>query len=368
MKNLFAPTSKNNYRAYLMKTPVLLVFVLIISFFNFLVKVDTQAQGLDNAITVESLLKGHNIERNKIGAGDLRIDSKLSSSAQAKAELMFESNCWSHYCPEGRSPWTFFDEAQYDYVVAGENLAEGYYDIEDVMSAWMNSQTHRDNILNKDYEEVGFGIISGTYQGVQGNLLIVAHFGSEIDDLIDNNNAEVNIVAPANETIFDNENIKVEGTINGSNQVNIFLNGVENGAASINNGLFTYNLKLIKKGDNYIYAQAPMTFGMTKDSNVIKVIYNQVQPVVHGAASATTPISEDFSNVSTSPEIKNMVNLGFVVALALLFLIDFIVLSRSKMLGSERSFSHYHFGIFFILAIIVLVGGFGGGLKDAISI
>lgn len=367
MKNLFAPTQKNNYRAYLMKTPILLAFILIISLFNFVVKVDTKAQGIANAVTIENLLNGHNLERANVGASGLRIDSKLVASAQEKAIKMLESNCWSHYCPDGQSPWTFFDNAGYDYVLAGENLAEGYYDIQDLMSAWMNSQTHRENILNKNYEEVGFGIVTGTYQGSQNNLLVVAHFGSELDDLINNDNAEINIVSPLNNTIANSEDLKVEGTVNGSDEVKIMLNGELSGEASIDRGLFTYNLKLAKAGDNYIYAQAPMTFGMTKDSGTIKVIYNKEDAVVQGA-SATTPIVGTFGDVSTSPEIKNMINLGFIVALALLFLIDFLVLSRSKILQGDRSFSHYHFGLFFILAIIVLAGGFGGNLKDAIRI
>lgn len=378
MNSIFAPTPKNNYKAYLMKTPVLLVFILIISLFNFFVKVDTQAQTLTGAINIQSLLDAHNVERLKVGKNPLSLDSKLASSAQAKAVKMIESNCWSHYCPDGQSPWSFFEAAQYEYILAGENLAEGYYYIDDLINAWMNSETHRDNILNGDYEEVGFGIVSAAYQGIQNNILVVVHFGSEMDNIV-NNDTELTITSPLNESIFNKSEVRIEGVASGVNSVNILLNGSENGKADINQGLFTYNLKLEKEGDNYIYAQAPMTLGISKDSNVIKVIFDKPEPIVaeegsvenndaNPSASAAIPIAGNLNNITASPEFKNYINLGFIAALALLFLIDFIVLSRTKMIKRERSFSHYHFGLFFILAIIILAGGFGGDLIDAINI
>ena len=44
------------------------------------------------------------------------------------------------------------------------------------MTAWMNSPTHRDNVLRKDFTEVGFAVVDGTLGGEQ-TTLVVQMFG-----------------------------------------------------------------------------------------------------------------------------------------------------------------------------------------------
>jgi len=366
MIHYFLPTAKNNYKAYLLKVPALLAIALVIASFNFFVKIDTHAQNTSTVINAQNLLIAHNVERKKVNLGDLTLSSKLSQSAQNKAQKLLESNCWSHYCPDGESPWDFFKEAGYDYVVAGENLAEGFYNIPDLMVAWMNSESHRDNILNSQYKDVGFGIVTGNYQGIENNVVVVVHFGTESQEVIQDVSRQLVINTPQNGDILKQSSTKVEGSVVGLDEVNIFLNGVVSGKADIASGLFAYNLSNLKEGDNYIYAESPLAYGLSKDSNVIKVSY-QPEPVQNLLVADQT-ISVTSSGISTTPNLKNIINIAFVALLAFLFLLDFIVLSRTQILSQERSFSHYHFGIFLILVIIILAGGFSGSLASAISI
>jgi uncharacterized protein YkwD len=106
-------------------------------------------------IDFDSLIRLHNETRLKNNLNQLQINVQLIDSAQRKADGMLADNCWSHYCPDGKSPWDFFNEAGYEYVIAGENLAQGFFDNNSVFNAWMNSPTHRENILNSEFNEIG---------------------------------------------------------------------------------------------------------------------------------------------------------------------------------------------------------------------
>lgn len=172
----FLPTPKNNYRARLLSNTALCVYVILlvvgnIAFGNVSVVRSTAA------LNEIDLIKLHNEQRAKQGLSGLSFNSQLAESARQKGVAMLESDCWSHYCPDGKSPWDFFRNVDYVYSFAGENLAEGFNNNEAVMRAWMNSKTHRENILKSEFTEVGIALVSGLYQGRQNNTVIVVHFG-----------------------------------------------------------------------------------------------------------------------------------------------------------------------------------------------
>src|SRR5690606_39542643 len=81
------------------------------------------------------------------------------------------TNCELHSFPTRRSsdlgtkPWHWLIEAEYGYTKAGENLAKNFYTAEAVTAAWMDSPDHRKNILEPDYTEVGFAVVSGELKG-----------------------------------------------------------------------------------------------------------------------------------------------------------------------------------------------------------
>jgi uncharacterized protein YkwD len=63
----------------------------------------------------------------------------------------------SHTGRNGSSPFDRLESEGYRFSVAGENIAQGQPNAEQAMSSWMNSPGHKANILNDDYEDVGFG-------------------------------------------------------------------------------------------------------------------------------------------------------------------------------------------------------------------
>lgn len=120
-----------------------------------------------------------NQERANHGLSPLQINNSLAQSATMKAQDMSANQYFAHNSPSGKSPWYFFGSVGYAYLSAGENLAVDYSDTNAVMRAWMNSTTHRANILNPNYTEIGVGIVSGTYNGHQ-TYYIVQHFGKPV--------------------------------------------------------------------------------------------------------------------------------------------------------------------------------------------
>lgn len=124
------------------------------------------------------LLTGTNNARAASGLAPLTLDSQLNNSAQAKAQDMANKNYWAHVSPDGTQPWYFFDQAGYAYVRAGENLAYGFMTSQGAVDGWMNSPSHRDNILG-NYYDVGFGIVNTpNYQSSGEQTIVVAHYGA----------------------------------------------------------------------------------------------------------------------------------------------------------------------------------------------
>ncbi len=118
-----------------------------------------------------------NKERDTESLGTLKRNDVLDAAAKLKAEDMAQYEYFAHYSPTGVSPWHWFDAVSYDYVNAGENLAVHFTDSSDVVDAWMDSPTHRANIMNGNYTEIGVGTAKGEYKGFP-TVFVVQLFGT----------------------------------------------------------------------------------------------------------------------------------------------------------------------------------------------
>lgn len=110
------------------------------------------------------------------GVGALNANGALSQAAYAKAQDMFANNYWAHTSPSGVTGWYFIQQAGYSYSNAGENLAQGYGSASAVVSAWLASPSHRENLLNGNFTDTGIAVVSGTLGG-QPTILVVAMYG-----------------------------------------------------------------------------------------------------------------------------------------------------------------------------------------------
>ena len=182
-RHLFVPHHSNNCKAQILHPSALAVLVGFFLFYqfvlNFYLLVSPSVLGFASNITPERVVELTNQKRAEQGLSPLTINSQLNEAAQRKAGDMFAFNYWSHVSPSGRSPWSFFQEVGYKYLYAGENLARDFMDSQAVVEAWMNSASHRDNVLNGNYKEIGLAVVNGTLNGVE-TTLVVQMFGTPL--------------------------------------------------------------------------------------------------------------------------------------------------------------------------------------------
>ena len=181
LRYLFLPHASNNHRSKVLHIDALLAYVLIFTVINFgmrlLHRSYPEVLGYATNIHLEELLVATNAQRTAAGLPPLTLNSQLSAAAARKAADMFSRNYWAHNGPDGRTPWDFIVSAGYKYALAGENLAKNFSDSRGVVEAWMNSQTHRDNILKPSYRDIGFAIVNGVSSGEE-TTLVVQMFGA----------------------------------------------------------------------------------------------------------------------------------------------------------------------------------------------
>lgn len=107
-----------------------------------------------------------NKERISAGLKEVVFDDALRDVGRKHCKDMFEKGYFSHYTPDGFSPFDRMDETGILYNAAGENLAlSPNTDI--AMQGLMNSPGHKANILSVDFGRVGVGVIDG---GIYGQM------------------------------------------------------------------------------------------------------------------------------------------------------------------------------------------------------
>lgn len=112
-----------------------------------------------------------NQDRAKYGLAALKYNSQLTSLARSYAQDMIRRGYFSHYNPEGQSPFDRMSQAGISYKSAGENLAINS-SVPSAETAFMNSPGHRANILNSGYTEVGIGVVRTS----SGQVYVVQEF------------------------------------------------------------------------------------------------------------------------------------------------------------------------------------------------
>jgi uncharacterized protein YkwD len=140
------------------------------------------AQSSSTSVSVDVELRSSivaltNTDRSTSSLSPLTENAALTAAAQKKADDMLARGYFAHVSPQGGTPWQWFHASGYSYIYAGENLAMNFYTASDVEAAWMNSPTHRANIVDAHYKEMGIGIARGTYMG-NPVIFIVEFFGT----------------------------------------------------------------------------------------------------------------------------------------------------------------------------------------------
>lgn len=182
LQHLFLPHHTNNLKAKILHTSSLTLLALSLILFQVLLnaipKTFPSVLGYAANISPSEIVRLTNEQRGIKGLSPLSQNKILDQAALAKGQDMLSQGYWSHFAPDGTSPWSFFSKFGYSYRFAGENLARDFTNADTAVSAWMNSPTHKDNILSSRYKEIGIGIVEGKLNGVE-TTIVVQFFGAK---------------------------------------------------------------------------------------------------------------------------------------------------------------------------------------------
>ena len=179
--NWFLPHKDTHKKAHLISWEALLIYVLLFILLQVGFSIVSYSKpgvlGINSNIDQKKLIELTNIERQRKGLTPVLENDALDKAAKLKAANMFEENYWAHFAPSGKTPWDFILGSGYKFTFAGENLARNFYSSDELVIAWMNSPTHRDNLLNSNYKDIGIAVVDGVLNG-QKTTLVVQEFGN----------------------------------------------------------------------------------------------------------------------------------------------------------------------------------------------
>lgn len=101
--------------------------------------------------------------RGKFGpAAALTWSALLTQSAEGLSQDMVAKNFFSHTGSNGSTLGSRVDATGYAWSGLGENIAAGYPTIDAVMTGWITSDGHCENLMNPGFNQVGLVCVSGT--------------------------------------------------------------------------------------------------------------------------------------------------------------------------------------------------------------
>ena len=207
----FLPHKDTHQKAKLISWEAILIYILFFIALKVSFSVISYTKpgilGVSSNIDQKKIIELTNQERVKSGLNPVSENSTLDQAAYAKARNMFEENYWAHFAPSGKTPWDFILGSGYKFSYAGENLAKNFSTSDEVITAWMNSTSHRENLLSSKYKEIGIAVVDGVLDGQQ-TTLVVQMFGTT-SSLIAKAVAEIPKEEPTPQVTVSGENINV---------------------------------------------------------------------------------------------------------------------------------------------------------------
>lgn len=175
-KDYFIPNDQNDHKPKILRSKSLLIIAIVliliksaVTGYLFFIYPNTAKM---TEVMISQVLELTNSSRLENGIPALKLSSALSASAKAKAEDMVLNNYFAHYSPDGKKPWDWISRAEYPYLFVGENLAMNFSSAASAHIALMQSPSHKENILNSRFSDVGLAVISGEIDGKKTNLLV----------------------------------------------------------------------------------------------------------------------------------------------------------------------------------------------------
>lgn len=183
-KHVFIPHEHNDYKPHFFReasvATIIIGSIFMLGFSagsSFLIHKTVLGANLTANILVDLT----NESRIAFNEAPLARNSVLDQAATLKAKDMSTFGYFAHDSPTGITPWHWFREVGYTFLYAGENLAINFIDAQEVRDAWLASPTHRANLLDIKFKEIGMATVSGVYQNGPA-IYVVQLFGTPAEE------------------------------------------------------------------------------------------------------------------------------------------------------------------------------------------
>ncbi|MEA1980300.1 MAG: CAP domain-containing protein [candidate division Zixibacteria bacterium] len=157
-------------------------------------------------VSVKNIFENINVERQKENIPSLVINETLMHIAEIRVNDMINNDYFSHQDPNGLMPWDIAIQENYNYQIIGENLALDWIQTESAINAWMESDTHKENILNTKFNETGIAIISNNSHTIIVQIFGLRHLSpATILPAVRANNQDIELNTDVSDNLVKNE-------------------------------------------------------------------------------------------------------------------------------------------------------------------
>jgi len=230
------------------------------------VNIAAEAGEIEVSDDEKAIFELSNAERKKADLEPLQLNAKLLAAARAHASNMARKNKAVHEL-DGKTVKERVQDKGYKYSLVGENVACNQRSPEKVVAAWMESTHHRENILRKEFTEIGIGVARNEdgevyYAQVFGHPFVAAEQRAAVKTTItiaNDANRTVKVTFPALK-----ETSKLAPGETGTYTV---ISNCELAPAKIRVGKFTRDLP-VENGANYVIRSTEDTYEVTKEQAV----------------------------------------------------------------------------------------------------
>jgi len=239
LKHVFIPHEHNDYKPHFFReisVALILAGSIFMLGFSFGSSFLIHQTVLGANVTANVLVDLTNESRLAYNELPLSRNTLLDQAAALKADDMAANSYFSHNSPTGVTPWHWFQKAGYTFLYAGENLAINFIDANEVRDAWLASPTHRANLLDVRFREIGMATVSGIYKDGP-TIYVVQMFGTPAVEkvaattsssteavIVASSTKELAVVAGDEKEVSNEPQIKGEATDNAGSTTSV---GVE---------------------------------------------------------------------------------------------------------------------------------------------
>ena len=147
--------------------------------FGAILWLNNPAQAKTDSAAAGEIIQLTNTYRHGLGLSELTINPRLTQAAIDRAKDILAKQYFNHTTPDGRRFSDFVKEVNYKYFYVGENLAIDFSNSQDIFDAWLKSDSHRQNLERKEYQEIGVASLQGEFENRDTNI-VVQLFGSRV--------------------------------------------------------------------------------------------------------------------------------------------------------------------------------------------